>query len=272
MTPTPGRLRFDPENNTRPNETHEPNRSGDRGERRLRPPRLMDDMTAQTALPTGRVRAQPFAMRHAVGGRTLLAVVAICSALVVSSSAVAWDGNVPAWEAAVLRFVNDWPDWMEPGMWALQQVGVFGAPVVGGLIIVLFTRQWRYLIPFVAVLPLKLGIEKAVVKQLVVRERPFVSLGPDINVRGTAFHGLSFPSGHCTTAFALAVLVAAFLPRRWRVVPLSWALIVAIARMYFGEHNFLDVVAGAALGIAFATVLWYVFLNRFAPSTERSDP
>ena len=149
-------------------------------------------------------------------------------------------------------------------MWFIQQVGVLAAPIGAGLIVVAFTRRSQHLVPFVLVLPLKLGIEKGLVKQLIQRERPFTSIGPEINVRGPAFDGLSFPSGHATTAFAVAILVAAFLPPRWRSVPIVWAVGVAAARLYFGEHNFLDVVAGAALGTMFATVLWFSFLNRFA--------
>lgn len=208
-------------------------------------------------------QASPFfAVRTRLSASLVATVVAIAAVIVVSSSAVAWDGTVPGWEAEILRWVNGWPDWLEPVMWVLQQVGVFMAPVVAGVIVVLFTRRWQHLVPFVLVLPLKLGIEKAIVKQLVERERPYVSLGPEIEVRGPAFAGLSFPSGHSTTAFALAVLLTAFVPPKWRVVPISWAVIVAIARLYYGEHNALDVVTGAVLGTAFATVLWFTFLNR----------
>ncbi|MCP3939259.1 MAG: phosphatase PAP2 family protein [Actinomycetia bacterium] len=211
-------------------------------------------------------RSSPFlAVRTRVEAPTVVVVVVVAAVIVVASSAIAWDGTVPDWEARPLRWINGWPDWFEPAMWFLQQVGALIAPVVAGLIVVLSTRRWQHLIPFVLVLPLKLGIEKAVVKQLVDRERPFVSLGPDINVRGPAFEGLSFPSGHGTTAFALAVLLTAFVPSKWRFVPITWATIVLIARMYYGEHNLLDVVAGAALGTAFATVLWFVFLNRDVP-------
>jgi membrane-associated phospholipid phosphatase len=124
------------------------------------------------------------------------------------------------------------------------------------------TRKWQHLVPFLLVLPLKLGIEKGLVKQFVERERPAVSVGDSINVRGPGIEGLAFPSGHTTTAFALGILLSAFLPPRWRPVPVIWAVIVGIARMYYGEHNVLDVVAGAALGTAFAVALWYFFLNR----------
>ena len=208
---------------------------------------------------------QGLAVRQALPGGPVAVTVILAAVVVVACSIVAWDGNVPEWEADMLRFINDWPDWLEPVMWFFQQAGVFLAPVVAGVIIVWFTREWRHLIPFVAVLPLKLGIEKAIVKQLIDRERPFVSIGPDIKVRGPAFDGLSFPSGHSTTAFAMGILIAAFVPPRWRPVPIAWAFVVAIARLYYGEHNILDVVAGAAIGTTFAVTLWYFFLNRFAP-------
>lgn len=203
--------------------------------------------------------------------RAAVAILAGSVGLIVASSSVAWGGSVPVWEAEVLNLFNGWPDWLEPVMWALQLGGVLAAPVVAGVFVVLFTRDWRHLVPFVLVLPLKLGVEKGLLKQLVQRERPFVSVGPEVHVRGSAFEGLSFPSGHTTTAFAVGILVAAFLPPRWRPVPLMWAAIVGVARMYDGEHNFLDVMAGAAMGTAFAAILWFVFLNRpVEPARDRS--
>lgn len=222
--------------------------------------RLQVEMTTSTTprhdTPSG------FVICHGIGVGPMVGIVAVSGAVLVATSIVAGDGSVPAWEASVLGFVNGWPDWLEPAMWVLQQVGVLFAPVVAGLIIARSTRRWVHLVPFALVLPLKLGIEKGLVKQLVERERPFTSVGPEIDVRGTAFDGLSFPSGHTTTAFAVGILVSAFLPPRWRPVPMVWAVIVAIARMYYGEHNLLDVVAGASLGIAFAVFLWWAFLNR----------
>ena len=213
---------------------------------------------------TGQKRTSPFVICHKMPVSLAAAAVFLGVVIVTASSWIAWDGSVPEWEADMLRFVNDWPDALEPLMWVLQQVGVFAAPLVAGAVIVAFTRKWQHIVPFAFVLPLKIGIEKGLVKQLVQRERPFTSIGDEIQVRGPAFEGLSFPSGHTTTAFALGVLVAGFLPPKWRPVPIGWAFIVAIARLYYGEHNVLDVVAGAALGTAFATVLWYVFMNRYA--------
>ena len=149
---------------------------------------------------------------HTISTRRLVITVIVTLAIIVGSSAVAWNGDVPEWEADVLRFFNGWPDWLKPMMWALQQPGVILAPIFAGLVVVSFTRRWQHFVAFACILPLKLGIEKGLVKQLVQRERPYVSIGPEINVRGPAFEGLSFPSGHATTAFALGILLAAFLP------------------------------------------------------------
>jgi membrane-associated phospholipid phosphatase len=45
------------------------------------------------------------------------------------------------------------------------------------------------------------------------------------------------------------------LPRRWAVVAFVLASLNAVARVYLGAHNPLDVVGGAAVGLAIAAVL-----------------
>lgn len=204
----------------------------------------------------------PFVARHKIGLGQTAVVLAVAGIVILISSLIARDGSVPAWEESALVFVNDWPDWLEPLVWALQQVGVIGTPIIAAVVVYTFTRRWQYLVAFAAILPLKLLIEKGLIKNLIERERPFVSVGDHINVRGPAFEGLSFPSGHVTTSFAVGVLLASILPPKWRIVAIVWAVIVAIARLYYGEHNLLDVVAGAAIGTAFAVALWLLLMNR----------
>ncbi|TFH14894.1 MAG: phosphatase PAP2 family protein, partial [Acidimicrobiales bacterium] len=45
------------------------------------------------------------------------------------------------------------------------------------------------------------------------------------------------------------------LPGRWRWIPVGVATLNAIARVYLGAHNPLDVVGGGAIGIAIAALL-----------------
>jgi membrane-associated phospholipid phosphatase len=203
-------------------------------------------------------------LRHEMPGRLAAIIVVAALPFVLATAAVASTGEVPDWEADALRFVNGWPDQLEPVMWLLQQAGVLGAPVAAGVAIAAIARRWQYAVPFLLLVPIKLGIEWLFLKQLIERGRPYETIGPEIEVRGPAFEGLSYPSGHSTTAMAFAILLLAFLPRRWWPVPIAWALMVGVARLYYGEHNVLDVVGGLAIGTVYGTVVWYAVLDRFA--------
>jgi undecaprenyl-diphosphatase len=67
-------------------------------------------------------------------------------------------------------------------------------------------------------------------------------------------HSHSFPSGHSTTAFACATVLAVMVPR---LLGLFFVLAAAIAwsRVYVGVHYPLDVLVGAALGVAIGLVV-----------------
>jgi undecaprenyl-diphosphatase len=188
----------------------------------------------------------------------VVAVTMVIASTVVAITAVAaHDGNVSSLEGNVLVWVSGWPDALEPAMWAIQQFGMLFATLAVGAVVAICGRRWTLAVPFVLVIPLKLFVERAIVKLFVDRERPYVSFRDDIIVRGGNFDGLSYPSGHALTAFAIAVLIASVLPPVWRPAPIVWAVLVGVARLYMGEHNLYDVVAGAALGAMFGVLLWY---------------
>lgn len=63
----------------------------------------------------------------------------------------------------------------------------------------------------------------------------------------------SFPSGHATSAFAAAGVVAALHPGL-RAPVLALAALIGLSRVYLGVHYPTDVVAGAALGLGIAAV------------------
>ncbi len=77
-------------------------------------------------------------------------------------------------------------------------------------------------------------VEK-ILKPLISRPRPDLS------------DGFSFPSGHATIAWAMAVLLAQKEPRfRWVFYALAAA--ISFSRIYLGKHYPLDVLAGGVIG------------------------
>jgi len=89
-------------------------------------------------------------------------------------------------------------------------------------------------------------------KHAVVRERPFIThLG--ISLGATPLDRYSFPSGHTLHAVSFSwQAIAAFPELAWVLVPLS--LLIAASRVVLGLHYPTDVLAGAAIGSALATI------------------
>ena len=174
-----------------------------------------------------------------------LAVFAICAV-------IAADGRVGPAERAVFHAVNGLPGWLYQPMLVAQYLGVLAVPLVVAVAALLW-RRWRLAAALVLVVPCKLVLER-VAKLLVHRQRPGTTV-PDAILRGVPHGGLSFTSGHAIITFAIAGLLVLVLPRRWGVVALVLAACNAVARVYLGAHNPLDVVGGAAIGLAIAAVL-----------------
>jgi membrane-associated phospholipid phosphatase len=167
---------------------------------------------------------------------TSLAVFAVCAV-------IAADGRVGPIERAAFQAVNELPDWLYRPMLAFQYLGVLAMPLVVAVGALAF-RRWRLAAALVLVVPLKLALER-VVKLLVQRERPGTSVG-DAVLRGVHLAGLSFVSGHAIITFAIAGLLALVLPRRWAVVAFVLASLNAVARVYLGAHNPLDLLLDVA--------------------------
>jgi undecaprenyl-diphosphatase len=183
----------------------------------------------------------------------------VAAIVAVLSGILAANGEVAGWEESVFHAVNDLPDWLEGPMWVFQLAGLLFAPLVLAAIAAVL-RRWRVAIALVLLVPLKLIVEKAVVKQLVDRERPGTSIceldETCANFRGdVSLDGLSFVSGHAIMAWAIATILWPVLPGRWRWLPVVMAALNSVARVYLGAHNPLDVIGGGAVGVMIGIVL-----------------
>ncbi|MFG1371244.1 phosphatase PAP2 family protein [Xanthobacter oligotrophicus] len=119
---------------------------------------------------------------------------------------------------------------------------------------------------FLAIAPVGLGV--SLFKHVLGRARPHAALAlpgpnPEQSLHLLAFKSsfASFPSGHATTTFAAAVAFAALFPRA-RMWLIALALPVAGTRIVLGSHFPSDVIAGAAIGTAFALWMIRVFAAR----------
>ena len=181
-----------------------------------------------------------------------LIMLAASLAVFAGCAVIAASGRVGPAERAVFHAINGLPGWLYRPMLAAQYLGVLAMPLVvaaGALV----WRRWRLAAALVLVVPCKLYLEQ-VAKLLVQRQRPGTTV-PGAILRGVPYQGLSFTSGHAIITFAIAGLLVLVLPRRWAVLAVVLAACNGLARVYLGAHNPLDVVGGAAIGLAIAAVL-----------------
>jgi undecaprenyl-diphosphatase len=150
----------------------------------------------------------------------------------------------------------------------LQLGSLLAAPIVA--LVALLARRPRLAIAALAVGAAKLLAER-LVKVAVSRQRPWTSIGPDIHRYGhVPVTGESFVSGHALLAAALAVVVTPYLSGRWRVLPAALAILVALGRVYVGAHAPLDVLCGAAAGVAVGAVVDLLVRRRGGSRAEET--
>jgi membrane-associated phospholipid phosphatase len=182
-------------------------------------------------------------------GRKSDVVGGILGLAVFAASALAASSGVVPGEAAVFRVVNGLPDSLYPGIWPFMQFGVFVTiPIL--IIVALVMRQTR-LAAAMAIGGIGVYFLAKVAKVWVDRGRP-AELLPDVTRGREAFASgsLGYPSGHAAVAGALTVILTPYLPARWRWLPLVLLAIVIVGRLYVSAHLPLDLIGGAALGVA----------------------
>lgn len=118
------------------------------------------------------------------------------------------------------------------------------------LVLIEGKRYRPFLYSFILTIGATYLLVQFVLKNLFQRARP-----PGIAQCPTDF---GFPSFHAAFAFAAAVVLTAFDPKRWWLYYTA-AVLIAYSRLYLGCHYFLDVVAGGLCGFAVGVIILRFF-------------
>jgi undecaprenyl-diphosphatase len=179
--------------------------------------------------------------------------------VLVLAAAVASTGRVPRWEREIFFAINGMPDAVVVVAYPFQLLGVLVVPAIAAVAVVIAKRWWRAALALLLLIPLKLVVELQILKRLVDRERPAASIcGGDLacgEFRNVPLAFDSFPSGHAVIIGGMLAILAPYVGRRGRVVLVVMLAGVMLARVFLGAHNPLDVVGGAAAGIAIGSLL-----------------
>ncbi len=142
---------------------------------------------------------------------------------------------------------------------------------------------WRYrkrslLMVVMAVLAIGLAdfVASGIFKPYFARLRPChdPELSAVINIVKGCGGRFGFMSSHAATGFALAVFFNLILSDRYlifKIVLVSWAVVVSYSRIYLGVHYPGDTIAGALLGsiLAYGSSIGYTLLLNKYPSLVR---
>lgn len=106
-------------------------------------------------------------------------------------------------------------------------------------------------------------IGELLLKNIIMRERPFIAFPLDINsaLLIPPPSGFSFPSGHTTSSFGGAVTIFLY-NKKWGILALILAALIGFSRLYLYVHFPSDVLAGIILGTALAIVAFLLLDKR----------
>jgi membrane-associated phospholipid phosphatase len=203
-----------------------------------------------------------------VHGRKLDIALIVVGATVLVASALLAERGVYGWEVAIFQAINGLPGSLRPLLWVLNQYGT-AITIPVATVIALAFRRW-VLAAALAMSGVTVYVLAKVIKGYVGRGRPSALVESVVEREPFSPESLGYPSGHAAVAWAITIIVLAFMGRPWRRVAIVLAIVVPLVRMYVAAHLPLDLIGGAALGVFVASAVSLVL--RVPRRTTVEDP
>jgi membrane-associated phospholipid phosphatase len=189
--------------------------------------------------------------------RRLDVVLVVAGVATLITSAVLARSGEYGWEVAIFQAINGLPGGLRPFLWVLNQYGTAVTIPVATAIALLF-RKWL-LAMSLAISGLAVYWLAKVIKEYVARGRPATFLEGVVERETFSPGSLGYPSGHAAVAWAITLIVLAYVGRPWQIAAIVLAVVVPVVRMYVAAHLPLDLIGGAALGVTVASVVNLLF-------------
>lgn len=171
-------------------------------------------------------------------------------------------------DASIFTTINSWHALFFDFFMALVTVVLTWSPMILMLLIMLFVKKgWRktlaVLLAVAVVILIADQVSASIIKPMVERLRP--SRNPDLQATVHLVNGYNgglygFVSSHAANCFGIALLLAfLFKNRAFTWFMIAWASLMCYSRIYLGVHYPGDIVCGAILGVAVASLVYYIF-------------
>ncbi|MCI2082113.1 MAG: phosphatase PAP2 family protein [Bacteroidales bacterium] len=160
--------------------------------------------------------------------------------------------------------------WLDPVMMVFSNREIWLVLYIGVLVFISKKKDLKTMLLALAFMILTVTVTDQAcdfIKMAVGRLRPSHSpqLNGIVNLLEDSGGLYGFPSNHAADVFGYAILTSMILKcKPYTAGIVVWAALVSYSRIYVGKHYPLDVLAGAALGIAagFAMYLLFVWIRK----------
>ena len=142
--------------------------------------------------------------------------------------------------------------WLDKAMTVYTRLNDSGALVIAICGVLLLPKKYRDVgVRAAFALSLETIVVNFLLKPLVGRTRPFI-VNDAIEVLTRTPHDFSFPSGHTGSMVAVCAVILFCMDKKYGIIAIMAALLMAFSRVYVGVHYPTDVFASIVLGLVIA--------------------